>query len=129
LVINLLFDVAGQAGGETSVLEIKRRAGVAAESPSWAGNLRLSVATGKAPASASESPLRSPHTTIVAMTAQALEGDRQRCLDVGMDDYISKPIDDDTIREAIEKWVAVGPSREIKTSSDSPPVSRAPPHR
>jgi CheY-like chemotaxis protein len=63
------------------------------------------------------------------MTAQALEGDRQRCLDVGMDDYLSKPIDDDTIREAIEKWVAVGPSREIKTSSDSPPVSRAPPHR
>ena len=41
---------------------------------------------------------------IVAITAYALEGDRDRCLNVGMDDYISKPIQLDELQSKLIKW-------------------------
>lgn len=48
------------------------------------------------------------HTPIIAMTANAMPGDRERCLAAGMDDYIAKPIDDAVLRAALEKWGAQG---------------------
>ena len=47
-------------------------------------------------------------TPIVAMTANAMPGDRERCISAGMDDYIAKPIDDALLKGALEKW---GPQR------------------
>jgi CheY-like chemotaxis protein len=47
------------------------------------------------------------HTPIVAMTASALPEDRKRCLDAGMDDYISKPVRHDTLRKAVSKWLVL----------------------
>ncbi|MCY6356874.1 response regulator [Clostridium sp. ZS2-4] len=42
------------------------------------------------------------HTTIIAMTANAMEGDCEKCIDAGMDDYMSKPINFDTMFNMIE---------------------------
>ncbi|MBT8370188.1 MAG: response regulator, partial [Deltaproteobacteria bacterium] len=43
------------------------------------------------------------HVPIIAMTAHAIKGDRERCLEAGMDEYVSKPIDSDKLFDAIEK--------------------------
>jgi CheY-like chemotaxis protein len=45
------------------------------------------------------------HIPIVAMTANAMKGDRDVCLKAGMDDYITKPIKRELVFEVIEKWV------------------------
>jgi CheY-like chemotaxis protein len=46
-----------------------------------------------------------PHTTIVALTADAMIGDRERCLQVGMDDYLNKPIRFTDVADMLEKWL------------------------
>jgi CheY-like chemotaxis protein len=47
-----------------------------------------------------------PSIIIVAMTASAMQGDREKCLAAGMDDYIAKPVRLDDVRKIIEKWGA-----------------------
>ena len=45
---------------------------------------------------------------IIAMTANAMMGDREKCLDVGMNDYISKPISQDSLKKTLLKWLPHG---------------------
>jgi PAS domain S-box-containing protein len=48
---------------------------------------------------------------VIAMTAHAMKGDRERCLEAGMDDYMTKPVRSEVLDEVIERWLApAGPS-------------------
>ena len=58
---------------------------------------------------------------IIAMTAAAMEGDRERCLEAGMDDYITKPVRSDAVAAVLERWVASPATEPGAAAPDTPP--------
>ncbi|MEM7253086.1 MAG: ATP-binding protein [Pseudomonadota bacterium] len=62
------------------------------------------------------------HVPIVAMTANAMKGDRERCLEAGMDDYISKPAKRETVSECLARWIpefGSSAASDIESSGDT----------
>jgi signal transduction histidine kinase/CheY-like chemotaxis protein/ligand-binding sensor domain-containing protein len=51
------------------------------------------------------SKVRNPQVPIVAMTAFAMKYDREKCFEAGMDDYLAKPVQPDTLRQTLARWI------------------------
>ncbi len=57
-----------------------------------------------------EGNVLNPQVPIIAMTAYAMRGDRERCLEAGMDDYVAKPVQLDDVAAALERWLPYAPA-------------------
>jgi CheY-like chemotaxis protein len=55
---------------------------------------------------------------VIAMTAHAMNGDRERCLEAGMDDYLAKPLRPDALDEVLERWLGVTAAGHAETSAE-----------
>jgi CheY-like chemotaxis protein/nitrogen-specific signal transduction histidine kinase/HPt (histidine-containing phosphotransfer) domain-containing protein len=76
--------------------------------------------------SPAEFPTYTDSTIIVAMTASAMQGDREKCLAAGMDDYIAKPVRPEDVRAVIERWGAAAAQAPAPENPASTPPAPAP---
>jgi CheY-like chemotaxis protein/HPt (histidine-containing phosphotransfer) domain-containing protein len=64
-------------------------------------------------------------TPVIAMTASAMKGDRERCLEAGMDDYVSKPVTPESLQAVLKRWVRPPRAATQAALPREPPPSAA----
>ena len=63
-------------------------------------------------------------TPVIAFTAHAMQGDKQKCIDAGMDGYISKPVDEDQLKSVIAQWTGAGQGGEASSDDEQEQASK-----
>jgi len=64
------------------------------------------------------------HIPIIAMTAHTMKGDREKCLEAGMDDYIGKPVTKKTLHEVLEKYLSQVPDMNMESQKKAPGLKK-----
>jgi CheY-like chemotaxis protein len=65
-----------------------------------------------------------PRTPIVALTAHAIAGTREQCVQAGMDDYLAKPVSPAAMRKTILNWIDSGTAGSRRTPEATYPAAR-----
>jgi CheY-like chemotaxis protein/HPt (histidine-containing phosphotransfer) domain-containing protein len=70
---------------------------------------------------APQSKVRNHAVAIIAMTAHAMQGDRERCLEAGMNDYVSKPVSPQALTEVLARWLPKKNDESGFNAEETPP--------
>src|SRR5438105_5432408 len=63
-----------------------------------------------------QGPNPKPPTIIIAMTANAMTGDREKCIKAGMDDYLAKPVRPEAVQAALQRWCPLAKSPSSRSA-------------
>ena len=76
-----------------------------------------------------ESAIPNPRIPIIAMTAYAMQGDRERCIEAGMNDYVSKPVSWQALTEVLARWLPTKNDEPamLNAGETSPPILHSSP--